>query len=122
MSNYNIDIDLLKLEGAKVQDIQGNAQTRKCVCIPIDNRAGTVTDTYFARGKGGLIEMKKKGVVLSLTAFEIRDDKDGQSHLIKPHLSREFYDNMTETERRQVRWIGNLRPWNPDGGNKGGNW
>ena len=121
MSNYNIEIDLLKLSGAKVQDVRGIAETRRCICIPIDNKVGTVTDAYFARGEkpGEIVEVKKSGVCLSLTAFALRNGERGQSHLIKPAFSKETFDRMTEEQLRKMPWIGNLKPWEKK---NGGSW
>lgn len=113
----------MKLDGAKVQDIQGRTQTRRCVCVPIDNQVGTVTDAYFVRmGDGKLQEVKLKGVLLHLTAFELRSKDKGQSHLVKPSFSREMYERMTEEEVRKVPWIGNVKPWSKPEGGSGSDW
>ena len=124
MPNFNIEIDLLKLNGAKVADVQGNTEVRRCICIPIDNHEGTITDAYFTRGEdsGELLEVKKKGVMLSLTAFELKKGENGQSHLIKPSLSREVTDRMDEGSRRRSPWIGNLQPWKNPAGGSGADW
>lgn len=125
MSNFNIEIDLLKLKGAKVQDVQGRTETRRCICIPIENRIGTVTDAYFTRGElsGELVEVKKKGVMLALTAFELRSKERGQSHLLKPALAKDVFDNLSEEQQHKIPWIGNMKPWNkPEGGSDGGDW
>lgn len=37
MANYKIKIDLLKLNGAFVKDIQGKTTTKRCLCLPIDD-------------------------------------------------------------------------------------
>ena len=118
MSNYNVEIDLLKVKGARVADVKGNTRVRRCICIPIDNAVGTVTDSYFTRDQvtGERVEVRKKGVSLNLTAFELASKERGQSHLLKPSLSKETYESLTEEQRRMVPWIGNLKPWErPDG-------
>ena len=99
MSNYNIEIDLLKLKGAKVADVQGKTQTKKCVCVPIDNSTGTVTDAYITRDQetGKRVEVKKKGVRLNLIAYEMQRKERGQSHLVKPSLSKEAMEQLPET-------------------------
>ena len=124
MANFNIEIDLLKLKGAKVADVQGNTETRKCICIPINNEIGTVTDAYFTRGElsGELLEVKKKGVTLSLTAFELKKGEDGQSHLIKPSISKEVFERLSEDQQRRIPWIGNLKPWKKPAGGSGADW
>ena len=124
MSNYNIEIDLLKLKGAKVADVQGKTQTKKCVCVPIDNSTGTVTDAYITRDQetGKRVEVKKKGVRLNLIAYEMQRKERGQSHLVKPSLSKEAMEQLPEDQVRLIPWIGNMKPWNNDGGNPGSDW
>ena len=124
MSNYNIEIDLLKLKGAKVADVQGNTETRRCICVPINNRVGTVTDAYFIRDErtGELVEVKKKGVTLVLSAFELQRKDRGQSHMIKPGFNKETFERLTDEQLREVPWIGNLKPWQMGGGGSGSDW
>lgn len=124
MSNYNIEIDLLKLKGAKVADVQGKTQTKKCVCVPIDNSTGTVTDAYITRDQetGKRVEVKKKGVRLNLIAYEMQRKERGQSHLVKPSLSKEAMEQLPEDQARLIPWIGNMKPWNNDVGNSGSDW
>jgi hypothetical protein len=124
MSNYNIEIDLLKLKGAKVADVQGKTQTKKCVCVPIDNSTGTVTDAYITRDQetGKRVEVKKKGVRLNLIAYEMQRKERGQPHLVKPSLSKEAMEQLPEDQARLIPWIGNMKPWNNDGGNSGSDW
>ncbi len=94
-------------------DIQGNTETRKCVCIPIDNRLGTVTDAYLTAGQllGERIEVKRKSVILSMTAFELKEPSKGQTHWIKAALSKETFARLTEEQKLEEPWIGNLRAW-----------
>lgn len=124
MSNYNIEIDLLKLPGAKVRDIQGKTEMRSCICIPIDSRLGTVADSFFTRDPytGIVKEVMKKGVTLRLTAFEIGSNPDGQSHLIKPAVSREVFATMTEDQKHKMPWIGNIKPWAKPAGDNSSDW
>ena len=124
MSNYNIEIDLLKLKGAKVADVQGNTETRRCICVPINNRVGTVTDAYFIRDErtGEMVEVKKKGVTLVLSAFELQRKDRGQSHMIKPGFNKETFERLTDEQLREVPWIGNLKPWQKGGGGSGSDW
>lgn len=114
LSNFNIEIDLLKLKGAKVQDIRGRSETRRCIVIPIDNETGTVKDSYYTRNeRGELITVPLESVTLRLTAFELRDKSRGNSHLIKPAFSRQVNELMTDKQRRQIPFIGAIMPWAP---------
>lgn len=117
MSNFNIEIDLLKLKDAKVADVQGRSQTRRCICIPINNDFGTVTDSYLTRDpqSGEVQEVRKKGVTLKVVAYELKDPSKGQSHLLKPAVNKETYERLTEEDLRKMPWIGNVKPWeSPD--------
>ena len=35
--NYSIKLDLSKLKNVFIKDIQGTTQTKKCLCIPIED-------------------------------------------------------------------------------------
>ena len=112
MSNYNLKIALTKLPGAKVMDIQGKTQTRKCVCIPIDDETGVVQESYMGKGKDGLPERKYLNEVqLNMTAFEFKDQKFGHSHGLKIAYNGETLQRMSEQDLRNVPIIGNLTPW-----------
>lgn len=110
MNNYNIEIDLLKIDGARPMEVLDGGSVRPGVWLPIDNRKGTVTC------------LKDGVIMLSMTALEQPHKVRGQSHLIKVHLNRETFDQMSRDERRQLSWIGNLRPWNKPGEDAGADW
>lgn len=113
MANLNLSIDLTKLKGAKVMDIQGTHMMRKCVVIPIDNELGTVCDGYFAKTPEGLPTIRSfDDVKLNLVAIEYRQKKHGISHGLKPSFSREVSERMTEEEVYATPWMGTVKPWN----------
>ena len=122
MTNYNIVLDLLKIRGAKVMDVKGRTETRRCVVLPIDNATGTVSDAYSREQDGERVEVRTKGVYLNLTAFELREKNRGQSHLVKPAFAREVFERMTDEQLRQVPFIGNMKPWTKDGEPSGSDW
>ena len=105
MVNYNIECDLIKIDGAEVDG--------GFIRIPIDNEVGTVTDAYFAEDpiSGEMNRVRRKGVILKLTALGPTHDDTDASHLIKPGFSAEHQAKMTKAELRRVRWIGNMKPW-----------
>jgi len=116
MSNYNIEIDLLKLKGARVMDAEGEHG----IFVPINNTIGTVSDAFQVMGQIShtLVWQRRKGVILKVTALGMTSQERGQSHLIKPHISKEVFERLTEDQLKRVPWIGNLRPWELDGGVK----
>jgi hypothetical protein len=112
MSNLNISIDLTKLPGAKVMDIEGKKSTRQCVVIPIDNKVGTVCDGYIGKGPEGLpVERFFDDVKLNLVAVEYKQAKHGISHGLKPAFSKETQERMTEEQLYNTPWLGTVKPW-----------
>lgn len=113
MANLNLSIDLTKLKGAKVMEIQGTHMTRKCVVIPIDNGLGTVCDGYISKTPEGLLtERYFDDVKLNLVAIEYRQKKHGISHGLKPSFSREVSERMAQEDVYATPWIGTVKPWN----------
>ena len=109
MSNYNIEIDLLKLKGARVADAEGEHG----VFVPINNRIGTVSDAFQVTGQIShtMVWQKRQGVILKVTALGMASGDRGQSHLIKPHISKDVFERLTEAQLKKMPWIGNMRPW-----------
>lgn len=96
MPNYKVKLDLLKLQGAFVTDLQGKAAKKRCLCIPIEEAS---------------LFLGAKGCYLDLMAFESRNESYGQSHLLKQSLGKEALQKMTEEERRSMPIMGSLSPF-----------
>lgn len=113
MGNYNIKIELDKLPGAKIMDIKGETKTRRCVVIPIDNERGTVVDEYtkFDHKSGGVTTKPLAHVQLLVTAYESGNQSYGSTHYLKPQVSKEFFERMSEEQVRNLPFIGSLLPW-----------
>ena len=112
MGNFNIQVDLTKLPGAKVMDIQGTKSTRQCVVIPIDNNVGTVADGYLAKTPEGLPTTRFfEEVKLSMVAIEYKQKRHGISHGLKPSFSQQYQERMTEDQLYNTPWIGTVKPW-----------
>lgn len=93
MANYKIKIDLLKLNGAFVKDIQGETTTKRCLCLPLD-------DASLYAGK--------KGIYLNLTAFETQNPQYGDTHYLKANLTYDQYQALSEEERKNRPIVGNM--------------
>ena len=113
MGNFNIQVDLTKLPGARVMDIQGKKSTRQCVVIPIDNNVGTIADGYLTMDpQTGLPTTKFfSEVKLSMVAIEYKQKKHGISHGLKPSFSQEYQERMTEELLYNTPWLGTVKPW-----------
>lgn len=112
MSNLNISIDLTRLPGAKVMDIQGKKSVRECVVIPIDNNIGTVCNGYPAQlPDGGITTKFFDDVKLNLVAIEYKQKKHGITHGLKPGFSKKMQESMTEEQMYNTPWLGTVKPW-----------
>lgn len=107
MSNFNVKINLSQIRGAKVMPIQGKREVRNCIVIPIENHLGTVTDGYTA--KDGT--WQASDVQLNLTAIAMREPRWGKSHFLKPSVTKEVFEQLTEEDIRRMPIVGNLYPW-----------
>lgn len=113
MSNLNLSIDLTKLPGAKVMDIQGERELRQCVVIPIDSKKGIVCDSYMGKDPetGLATERFYDHVKLNLVGIEYKEPKFGATHGLKAAYSMEYMQKMTEEQLRKAPWLGNVKPW-----------
>lgn len=115
MANFNISIDLTRIPGARVMDIEGKKTTRKCVVIPIDNAVGTVCDGYTAKTPDGLPTVRFfNEVKLNLVGIEHKNKQHGISHGLKPSFSQEWSARMTEEQLYDTPWCGTVKPWARD--------
>lgn len=95
--NYNIRLDLAKLEKVGVANITGRTGKKvKCVLIPVEEN-----DVFLS---------EKGGAYLDLVAFEMKEERYGQSHLVKLSLPKEQAQWMTEEQRNAMPILGALKP------------
>ncbi len=88
----NIKLNLLNLISA-VRYEDGASGPVECLIIPIDRN-------YLFRGQSG--------VYLDMTAWEMKEPRGNDSHLIKQSLPKEVYERMTDEERRSMPILGNV--------------
>lgn len=108
--NYNLSIEIGKIPGARVKEIEGKNGPRTCVVIPIDNERGMCVDAYekFDHKLGGMVWLPLRSVRLNLQALESRDVRFG-SHYIKPSFSKEFYRNIADEDKKNIPIVGNMK-------------
>lgn len=96
MSNFQLSIDLLKLQGAALQDLRAaDGSVKRCLVLPL--------------WEAGLYE-GKRGVYLDLRAVELQNPQFEDTHFVKQSVSADRYKAMSEEERSAMPIIGNLRP------------
>lgn len=95
MGNFGIKIDLLKLKNSFVTNLKGKAATKRCLVIPIDDSG---------------VYLGEKGVYLNFTAVEMREQRYGDTHVLKQSLAKEVYQAMSEEERMAQPIFGALKP------------
>lgn len=94
--NYNLKIDYAKLKKVGVAHIQGKTGKVKCVIIPVEE------NNIFLSEKGGIYQ--------DFSVFATKEEKYGQTHIIKPAMRKEEYERMTEDERKAIPIVGSLSP------------
>lgn len=98
MENYNINLDLLKLQAAVMGIKSKDGNVKQCVVIPIEDN-----DLYTSVKEGG-----KTSVYLSLSAWQTSQvGKYGDSHYVKQYHSKKWREANPET---QTAIIGNMKP------------
>ena len=96
--NYSISINLSRLAGAVFTNLKGKTATKRCLIIPID-------DAGLYAGE--------KGIYLDLVAYEQRDAKYGNTHLVKRSISKAEREAMTDEQRRAVPILGDMKELKP---------
>ena len=103
MTNFNGKLNLLKLKRAGVMQILGRTEVLLCVVIPIeDNNIFINTDE----------NNRPKAAYLDLTAWELKNPKYEETHMIKQSLSKEIREKMTDDEKKAMPILGGLKPAN----------
>lgn len=98
-NDFFMSIELTKYKGASVQDLKFNGQPVKCVIIPIEGNAITVMESGRAFAN---ISVKDKNTV----------DKYGNSHYLRPYYTKEGFKSLSEEDRKNIPFLGNLKPSN----------
>lgn len=96
MGNYKVKIDLSKLRKSSVTELVIDGQKKKGVFIPIED------NNLF-------VSQKSNSIYLDMTAYTVKNDKYGQSHILKQKMGGVAWRNMTEDERRNIPIVGSLQ-------------
>jgi len=91
-------------------NVKINLQNLHCVCRFEKGAAGPVECLIIPLEKNHLFK-GEKGIYLDMTAFELKEKKDNQTHLIKQSLPKDVYSKMTEEQKKAAPILGNLSTW-----------
>ena len=96
MSNLVVKLQLNSLKNVFVKDFKGKTETKKCLCIPIDDN-----DLFIS---------EQGGAYLNLIAWANDKLKDSKTHLIKQSFSKARRAQMTDEELKSLVIIGDIKP------------
>lgn len=89
--NYQLSIDVKKINGAFIKEIQGKTASKECICIPTDN---------FFKGKDGQLYLN----------IDLKDKATQYStHYAKQQLLKDKYAELSEEQKKQIPIIGNMQ-------------
>jgi hypothetical protein len=96
MSNFGIKVNLAKLNNVFLRNFQGKESMKRCIVIPIEDN--------------WLFESEKGGIYLSLSAFEYKEKKYTDTHMLKVSIEKDVYDAMSEEDRNNQPIVGGMHP------------
>lgn len=102
MTNFNAKINLMKLKRAGFMSIQGRGETLRCLVIPVEENHLFISSDE---------QNKPKAAYLDLTAWELRNPKYDETHMIKQSLPKEVREQMSDEELKAQPIIGGLKPF-----------
>lgn len=111
MTNFNAKINLMKLKRAGIMSIQGRGETLRCLVIPVEENHLFISSDE---------QNKPKAAYLDLTAWELRNPKYDETHMIKQSLPKEVREQMSDEELKAQPIIGGLKPFESEQQNAAG--
>lgn len=102
MANYKLKLDLTKLCGTQIVEVQG----RKCVVLPVDDN--------------GIFLSQRGSAYLDLNIRESREVKYGQTHYAKVSVNKKTFATLSNEAKDALKnVVGNMAPdeYNADGNN-----
>lgn len=95
MASINVTLNLNKLEGAQVIDLNDGRNgvfiPSTAVFTPIDRSTGQITGNY----------------IVSLDIIDVPETRYHKTKIVKQHISNERWQRMTEQERAGIPIVGN---------------
>lgn len=103
-NNYQQKLNLLRFNKAFTMPVKGKTGVvKQCVCIPI-------VDNYLFVSADD--NMKAKAVYADINANQYENGKSqyGDTHYLRLGVPREVREKMTEEEKRNIPYLGNMKP------------
>lgn len=103
--NYSLSCDFMQMNYVGFKTIESATGVKKrCVVIPVDDNGIYITKDPMTG--------KTKAAYYSIDMFERREvGKFGDTHNLKPHVSREFAEKNPElAEKMRNTYLGNAKP------------
>ena len=100
MANYSINVDLSKMEGAFRYTFTGkDGNPHRCLCIPMEADGANLNGLFVGM----------KGVYLELSAWQMREPRNKDTHYLKVSYDQSIREKMTDEERKDKPIVGGLR-------------
>jgi|SRR3990172_466047 len=108
MSNISIKINLARLKAVRQKQRGKEGVMIDCLILPI-------AANHLFEGKDGAL-------YLDLTAFELKEKKEGinDTHLVKQQLPTEVFKAMSDEQKKSTPILGNATVWAGDRSPGGG--
>ena len=103
MTDFNGKLNLLKLKRAGIMQIQGRTKVLRCLVIPVEDNNILVTTDENNHPKAAYID---------LTAWELKNPKYDETHMVKQSLPKEVREKMTDEKKKAMPILGGLKPAN----------
>ncbi len=84
-----------------------NLQSLVCTKMEVKGKNGQVKGLFIPLANNHIFE-GEKGCYLDIVAFELKEPKDNQTHLVKQSLPKDVREKMTQEEKNAMPIIGNL--------------
>lgn len=101
--NYAVKINLLRFKNACIVSVKGKTATKKGVFIPIEDNHLFISADEDLRAKGAYLD--------AIAWTNQQPGKYGDTHAIRQSLAKEVRDRMTEDEKKEIPFIGNMKPY-----------
>lgn len=84
-----------------------NLQALKHVKMEVNGKSGKVKGVFIPLEVNNIFE-GEKGLYLDLVAFELKEAKNNQTHMVKQSFSKDIREKMSDDEKKNQPILGSL--------------